>query len=413
MNGIATLVKRAVTGWIVIVSSCWAAGDAKTLPAKEPVTPALMTIPVDSPAFVFSPANWVGDEGRGGKKFRQTWNTGAYFKVAWSSANANPTARITLDTSGYPSKGFGPPKISYNIDGIWKINVVCSQDIVVQDVDPKRQTHELTVLLSFSNQSARWGAEGVSGTNVLRVTGVQVDEGSQPVPASPRNKWGLIVGDSITEGVGTGPLNSYSHLLGQALATRGYDYAISACGWSGWLARGDNPPGDVPAYYCVTNSQDGTGGTYKDGYSRWNKIDGNGHSLLDAKGRLSAHGQTNQEPEFILINYCTNDGKKNPSDLKASINQCLAALRNSAPEAHIMVLVPFGQYGVQLLKQAVESRQQANPPDSRIHLIDLGPDVARSLTAKEKPYGDLHPNDRGAANFAALLIPHVLTILDK
>jgi len=58
---------------------------------------ALMTLPVDSPAFVFSPANWTGDAGRAGKVFRQTWNPGAYFRVTWKSKNPQPVANLRLD----------------------------------------------------------------------------------------------------------------------------------------------------------------------------------------------------------------------------------------------------------------------------------------------------------------------------
>jgi len=51
------------------------------LPLCYAADASLMTIPVDSPAFVFSPGNWTGDAGRAGKVFRQTWNPGAYFSV--------------------------------------------------------------------------------------------------------------------------------------------------------------------------------------------------------------------------------------------------------------------------------------------------------------------------------------------
>jgi hypothetical protein len=47
---------------------------------------SLMTIPVNSPAFVFSPGNWTGDAGRAGKIFRQTWNPGAYYSVELKDA---------------------------------------------------------------------------------------------------------------------------------------------------------------------------------------------------------------------------------------------------------------------------------------------------------------------------------------
>jgi hypothetical protein len=58
---------------------------------------ATTLIPVDSSAFVFSPGNWVGDEGRGGEVFRQTWNPGAYFRVTWESGtNVVPRAHATF-----------------------------------------------------------------------------------------------------------------------------------------------------------------------------------------------------------------------------------------------------------------------------------------------------------------------------
>ena len=56
-----------------------------------------------------------------------------------------------------------------------------------------------------------------------------------PVPAAPASRWALIIGDSITEGCGATELAAYSHLLGQVLQTQGYEYCVSACGWSGWI----------------------------------------------------------------------------------------------------------------------------------------------------------------------------------
>lgn len=291
-----------------------------------------ITIPVDSPAIVFSPGNWTGDEGRAGKSFRQTWNPGAYFRVTWETSNPKPVAKILLDTSTYPPR-FNPPQIAYCIDGVWKSRVPCISETVVEEV-ARAGEHELSVYLHQSQQVERWGSEGKSGLNVLRVTGIQVDAQCKPVPAAPKSRWAMIIGDSITEGIGASELAGYSHLVGQALQTQGYEYCISACGWSGWINKGDNPPGDVPGYYVITNSGNGAGGHYDDAASRWNKIDGNRHSLLDSRGHVSAYGKTGQEPSLIMINYGTNNAlwKSNPSDTRASIVQGLAALRKSAPK---------------------------------------------------------------------------------
>ncbi len=372
-----------------------------------------LTIPVNSSALVFSPGNWTGDEGRTGRIFRQTWNPGAYFRMTWTTANANPTARILLDTSTYPPN-FKPVQIAYCIDGVWKSKVPCAGEIAIEEICGAGE-HELSVRLIQSQQVERWGSLGKSGLNVLRVTGIEVDADSKPVPAAPRSKWALIIGDSITEGNGASPLAGYSHLVGQALQTQGYEYGISACGWSGWINKGDNPPGDVPGYYVITGSSDGSGGQYDDTVSRWNKIDGNGHSLLDDHGRISAHGKDHQEPSLIMINYGTNDAlhKSNRSDTRASIARSLEALRNSAPEAQIILIIPFNQAYAAELKQAVRIHREKHPADTRVAIIDLGRAAAQTLEAKNGLMGGLHPNDLGHANFAAQIIPQMIVILNS
>ena len=69
-----------------------------------------VTIPVDSPAFVFSPGNWTGDEGRGGKRYRQTWNPGAYFRVTWESETTNVVPALLMEASTY-NGSFNPPTL--------------------------------------------------------------------------------------------------------------------------------------------------------------------------------------------------------------------------------------------------------------------------------------------------------------
>jgi lysophospholipase L1-like esterase len=419
MNTIA--YRTALAGCLLAVTALPPAA------AAEPAS-ALITIPVDSPAFAFSPGNWTGDDGRAGKVFRQTWYPYAYVRVAWESPATAPQAKLLLDTSTFTGK-FNPPMLACQIDGVWKSGIACAAEIAITGLAATRR-HDLTVCMVRSDQAERWGSDGVSGLNVLRVTGLQVDAGSTPVPGTPKPKWALIVGDSITEGCGGTELAGYSYLVGRALQTQGYEFGISACGWSGWLNRGDKPPGDVPGYYVVRNSAQGAGGQYDDAQSRWNKIDGNRHSLLDAKGRLSAYGQTGQEPALILINYGTNDALhgSNKSDTQASIVQCLAALRASAPDAHIVLIVPFGcgiQYFAGEIQAAVEAHRAAHPEDRKVAVIDLGPGEARNLDdAKNSPrivlppgevrkplMGGLHPNDRGFALFAAQIIPQVMSIL--
>ena len=230
---------------------------------------------------MFSPGNWTGNNGRIGDGFRQTWNPGAYFCVSWETKNTKSFARILFDTCGY-TPDF-KPMIAYTVDGVWKSQIPVTNEIVIDEATGVGK-HELRVcFVQGSVQKERWGGNGKSGRNVLRVTGLMVDPESTPSPIVPGSIWALIIGDSITEGNGTSGLTGYSYLVGEALRTMGYEYCISACGWSGWINKGDVPPGDVPGYYFISNSNNGSGGEYDDTASRWNKIDGN-NSLLDSRG---------------------------------------------------------------------------------------------------------------------------------
>ncbi len=372
---------------------------------------AAMTIPVDSPAFVFSPGNWVGDAGRGGKLFRQTWNPGAYFRVTWESATTNAVPTLLLDASAYDGS-FNPPVLACNLDGIWTGDLRCAKELPVPGMNPRVKTHVLTGYLKMSSQVKRWGSEGASGSNIVRIVGLRVGADSRSGVDAAQPKWALIVGDSITEGCGAYELEGYSHLVGQAFRSLDYEYALSACGWSGWLHRGDNPPGDVPGYYVVTNSVNGAGGQYLDSLSRWNKIDSL-HSLLDANGRISAYGATGQEPSVILINYGTNDAihPTNASDVQASMSQGLGALRKAAPGAHIFFIIPFGQYKAAEILATVKAFRSAHPDERRLSVIDLGPDAARALSPKNGYWGGLHPNPRAHATFAAQIIAQVMATL--
>jgi len=371
----------------------------------------VMTIPVDSPAFVFSPGNWVGDAGRGGKIFRQTWNPGAYFRVTWESADTNVVPTLLLDASTYGG-GLNPPVLACNLDGVWTANLRCAKEVPVPGMNPRVIRHVLTGYLKMSTQVGRWGAEGMSGSNIVRMAGLRVGAASRPGVDAARPKWALIVGDSITEGCGAYELEGYSHLVGQAFRSLDYEYSVSACGWSGWLHRGDNPPGDVPGYYVVSNSVNGAGGQYFDAQSRWNKIDSL-HSLLDANGRISAYGAVGQEPSAILINYGTNDAihPADKSDVQASMAQCLEALRKAAPGAHIFFIIPFGQYKAGEIVAVVNAYRAVHPGELRLSVIDLGSDAARALTPKNGYWGGLHPNPRAHATFAAQITAQVMAAL--
>ena len=85
----------------------------------------------------------------------------------------------------------------------------------------------------------------------------------------------------------------------------------------------------------------------------------------------------------------------------------------AAPDAQIILLIPFGQYEASEIKEAVEKHRKENPADKKVAIIDLGSGLARNLDNKNGLMSGLHPNDRGHALIAAELIPQVLTILNS
>lgn len=363
---------------------------------------ATAVLPVSSPAFFFSPGNWSGDSGRGGSVFRQTWNPGAYFRVTWTTSSENPTAELLLDTSTFGDKVKNPPELTYNIDGLWTSDVKCAGSIPIQGLTGSG-SHSLTMYCSNSEQAERWGTAETSGLNVVRVTGLKLNRDSISVPAAPAKRWVLIVGDSITEGIGAGmgkadSLGSWSYFVGSGLKSIGCEYGVSACGWNGWLRPGDGT-GDVPSYYMATKEP----GSHDDARSRWNKIDSR-NSLLDGRKRISGYGGTDQEPAAILINLGTNEALTNmpAADVQASITGALRALQSAAPKAAIFVIIPFGQYVATELKTAVAETNRAG----KISIIDLGPAVAKGLTT-DTYWGGIHPSMRAHATLAAQILAQV------
>ena len=370
-----------------------------------PAVMADVTLGVASPAVQFSPGNWAG-AGRGGTLRRTTWNNGAWCRWRWTTKARTPHATLQISNLTPGSA------VSYFLDGVLSDNVPVppSGGIAVHGLTASGP-HTLTVYTRNSPQTRRW-----SGANAFTITGLTLDAQSMPARALPTRPWVLIVGDSITEGIQAdngddSSLCDYSFLVGQGLKTAGYDTGVSACGYSGWLRPGDGE-GDVPPYYAVSD------GVYDDANSRWNKIDAH-TSLLDSAGHLSAYGGLGQEPSVILLNYGVNECLSGASlaDMSASVQGALAALRDAAPRATLFVLVPPGLAETRIyptgpayiasLKSAVLAYRTAHPADTRTVLLDLGPDVARTLGSPANG-GGVHPNAAGHAYLAPLVLKALL-----
>ena len=363
---------------------------------------------VTSPAVRFSPGVWAGDAGRGGAKSRTTWNSGAWCVWRWTTAAAHPSATLRLAN---PTPGSA---VSYFLDGTLTdaVPVPASGGIAIQGLTAPGP-HTLRVFTRHSRQEARW-----AGGNAFTVSGLTLDDGAAPLTLPPRRPWILIVGDSITEGIGAGEgtgagdgdsaLADYSFLVGRGLEAAGYDPAVSACGYSGWLRPGD-AHGDVPAYFPPS------------GEARWNKINAR-VSLLDGRGHLSGWGGMGEEPAAILLNYGVNEclSGTDPAALSVSVTGALTALRRAAPHARLLVLVPpgladtrvypAGPRTIAALDSGVAAYRRTHPADKNAVQIDLGAGTAHAL-ASPAYGGGVHPNAAGHAFLAPLVLQAVLRFL--
>ncbi len=383
-------------------------------PGRSAALGRSVVLPVDSPSVHFSPGNWAGDSGRGGKLFRQSWCSGAYCVWCWSTTRSTSSATLLASNQTAGSS------LSYFLDGhlVDNVPVPAAGGISIPNVSGPGK-HVLKVYLRESQQQGRW-----ESSNACKITGLALDGDASPGIAPGGNApWALLIGDSITEGIGahfdgsSSSLSDYAFLVGQGLMQEGMETGVSACGYSGWIRPGDGTA-DVPPYYTITGSHDGVGGAYNDAASRWNKIDAR-TSLLDSAGHISAQGRKGQEPAMILINYGTNEtlSSSNVSDMQASITQCLSALRAAAPHAWIRIFVPFGlesadvyPHGVPYIaaiKAGVTAYRAHNPKDAHVAIVDLGTSVANAL-ASPLYGGGVHPNAAGHAFVAAQILPLVM-----
>ncbi len=372
---------------------------------------AEVTLGVTSPAARFSPATWAGDTGRGGSTSRTSWNNGAWCEWCWTTPAARPAATLQITN---PTRGSA---VSYFLDGALTdaVPVPASGGISVEGLTGPGP-HTLRVYLRNSPQSDRW-----HGANAYTVTGLTVDDGAKPLPDTlpdgPKRPWVLIVGDSITEGIQADngrddTLSDYSFLVGEGLRGAGYDTAVSACGYSGWLRPGD-AGGDVPGYFLPD----------KAAQSRWNWIDAN-TSLLDTRGHLSGWGGTGEEPTAILINYGVNEclSRTPPGATSASVTGALTALRRAAPSARVLFLIPPGLADPRIypngpayiaaLSAGFNVYHAAHPADTTTERLDFGPAVARALGSPAYG-GGVHPHAAGHAYFAPILLRAALARLPE
>lgn len=377
---------------------------------------AYILISPTSTARLESPAAWANQGGgRTGGSERETWRVGNWVNYYWSTTNATPLAILNVNN------GTSGSTVSLILNGtlIDGLTLNSSGGINITSYLNGAGTYVLQVIYRQSQQNSRWNY-----TNALVDSGLLIDADGTPGTAPAIGNWIWLVGDSITEGIeadngSDDNLDDYSFLVGQALTNIGYNYALDACGYRGYLETGDSG-GDVPAWYLVDS------GGYEPSSSGWNKIDGS-NSLLDSNSQISAYGATNTTPSLILINFGSNETiqSANTTYLRTAVKDALVSLRGAAPNTELIILLFFGAYTgwtnpstisaataatyATAIRNGFSDYQSSYPSDAKVKLIDLGSvqsNYIQSLTP-----GYLHPGITGHAYIAALITALLTQVL--
>jgi hypothetical protein len=309
------------------------------------VDPARTNISVNNSSLYWSRDNVYLN----GSSYALMLTTGSYLKTNFSGTSIN----VNLDMTTFINAGISDinyPFVRYQVDGgAWTNLQLTPSTTKISISGLSSGTHsfrfEFMSTYMYPTPPERWNIPA----NVIKVTGLSVDEGSTVSAPTILSKLLRVDGDSITEGgraVNSGDLPSshsavlaypriLSGLLNTELSQIGY-------GGQGWTTGGT---GNVPTYPNAASY-------YYNGVSR-------------LSGGVLTHAL-----DYWLINEGTNDGANDVTSL------ALARLSQARIEAgsttQILLQVPFNGSHRAQLTSAYNSYIVANPPDKNIHLIDLG-----------------------------------------
>jgi len=349
------------------------------------------TIPVTNANLAFSPGNWdhltTGTFGVATETM-QTTATGASLQF---NVTNTVNLSINVDTSTLSGLGAGnTPILAYTIDhdAFTDVQLTAGQTSVVLSTSLSTGPHLVQVYVKQTSSFVgdRWGASGVSPTNVVRINGVVIDAGAALQSFTPLSNTMLIFGDSITEtynAIGNNDedgTQGFAAILGQALNAEVGIAGYSSQGWD--VAGGGNIPAFKTAYpfYSAGRARSLTGFTY----------------IAEVQG--------------------TNDAIQGVSaaavqaDALAWIGQIRAA---ASPGTIILICVPPGGFYAANFAAAVAAYKAANPSDTAVYCIDIGdrvptPPFAGTYNDPGEYNSDSHhPNLFGHARIGAALAAKV------
>jgi lysophospholipase L1-like esterase len=348
-----------------------------------------LTVPCTDGHFFFSPGNWdhLAPSTFGvAADTMQASAPGAYVKFAVTG-----TANLSLNIDTAPLAGYGvPPIVRYSVNGASWTDVGLTNQSAIglsSSLDPAAVNQVEVYFVSSSTTDGtgiRWGSAGVSPTDVVRITGITVDNGGAiSAYGALKPKRALIYSDSIGEGQhvlsggGNDALQAFPTVLALALNA---EYGQVCYGGQGFETIGNV---GIPPFMST--------------YSLYSAGRGRSFSGLD----------------YIFVVHGGNDARQSTpvagGTIQADVATLLPSLRSLAgPSTDIFICTaPFGGYASDL--QAAVGAYRTASGDAKAFHLDAGayfPAGTFTITfggTTEWTYDGVHPNIYGSARFGAAL----------
>lgn len=359
----------------------------------------------------FSPYNWKSDGGgsmqsnnvNASSTYALSNNTGAYLKFTLSAVTQGSVTML-LDTTPMNGVSAGNcPTIDILVDGkaftttLLAYATGTTRILLADNLAAGNHTFEVFFksvdLSSTSSMGDRWN--GSPPQAVVKVTGFELDgKGSATASQTLAAKRMIWFGDSFAEG-GAIVANGYINADNDAtqtmpqLVAAGLNAEVGVIGFA-TQGFGNAGYGNVPMLYNSTDAS-----------QSWNKYYASNSRLVS--------GSFTPAPDYIVVMEGTNDQNFGISDatVTTAVQSLISAWRTAAPNARIFVCIPPNGD-----KRSAITTGVSNAADSKTTLIDLGTASQNTLAGGGLNTNDgTHPNVRGHATFAAMLLNAMQAVL--
>lgn len=294
----------------------------------------MSTISPNDPNILYSPYNWLVTA-----RSAKTANAGAYLRA---SITRDPTSlKATFDVSNMNTDA---SHVGIRVDGGgWVVSPVAASLPVPIPSDNTWGTHFVEIaMVSARTGGARWASPQ---DTAIVFTGFTSPDAIATTPVRARPLYGLIVGDSITEGIKTrtsatgkaasgSSLLAWAHPLGDMLGAE-----VGVAGWSGQgIVNGGG--GGVPNFANAIPFL-------------W---EGQSRSL-----------STPRAPDFVACHIGTNDGSQADSAVTAGARNLINYLLANTPATCPVIVFPGW---LQTKREAIVAAIASSSSPARISLVD-------------------------------------------